>query len=46
VVQVIVTDVVAMLPAVTALITGTGSGVEKVKFNDVAGPAEFAEITA
>ena len=42
----IVTDVVVMPLEVTALITGTGSGVENVKFTEVAVPAEFADMTA
>ena len=39
-------EVVVMLLAVTALITGGDAGVEKVKLVDVAVPPEFAEMTA
>jgi len=46
VVQVIVAEVVVMPLDVTALITGTDPGVEKVKFADVATPAESEEMTA
>jgi hypothetical protein len=40
-----VADVLVTLLETTKLITGAGAGVEKVKFADVAGPAEFAEMT-
>jgi hypothetical protein len=46
VVQVIVADVAVIALAASELITGTGTGVEKVKLADVAVPAEFAEIAA
>jgi hypothetical protein len=46
VVQVIVADVAEMLLELTALIVGTGTVVENMKFADVAGPAEFADIAA
>jgi hypothetical protein len=46
VVQVIVADVAVMPMAVTPLITGTGTGVEKMKLADVAVPAESTEIAA
>jgi hypothetical protein len=46
VVQVIVADVAAILPAVTALIVGTGTGVEKVKLAEVPVAAKTAEMTA
>ena len=45
-VQVIVAEVAEMPLEVTALITGTDPGVEKVKFADVAIPAESEEMTA
>jgi hypothetical protein len=41
-----VADVAVMPPAVTALMTGIEGGVEKVKFADVAGPDESADMTA
>jgi hypothetical protein len=46
VVQVIVAEVAVTPLEVTALITGAGTGVEKVKFADVAVPAESVDITA
>ena len=45
-VQVIVADVLVMLPALTELITGTGIGVENRKLAEVAVPAESTEIAA
>ena len=42
----IVADVAVTPDEVTALITGGGNEVEKVKFPDVAVPAEFADIAA
>jgi hypothetical protein len=46
VVQLIVADVVVMLLLVTALITGAGGRVAKVKLAEVTVPAESAELTA
>jgi hypothetical protein len=46
VVQLIVADVVVTLPVVTALITGAGGTVAKVKLAEVAVPAESVELTA
>jgi hypothetical protein len=46
VVQAIVADVLVMPAAVTALITGVDAEVEKVKFVEVAVPAESADMTA
>jgi hypothetical protein len=43
---VIVTDVDVMPPEATALIAGIVAGVEKVKFADVAVPAESTEIAS
>jgi hypothetical protein len=40
-----VADVLVTLEEVTALITGAGAGVERVKFAELAGPAEFADMT-
>lgn len=41
-----VAEVDEMAPELTALIAGMDAGVEKVKFAEVALPAESAEITA
>jgi hypothetical protein len=41
-----VADVVVMPPEAMPLITGIVAAVENVKFDDVAGPPESAEITA
>jgi hypothetical protein len=41
-----VAEVVVIAPEVTPLITGIVAAVENVKFADVAGPPESAEITA
>ncbi len=41
-----VAEVAVMLLEVTALITGAGTKVEKVKLADVAVPAESVDITA
>jgi hypothetical protein len=46
VVQVIVAEVVVKPPEATALITGMDDGVEKVKFVDVAVPAELVDKTS
>jgi len=46
VVQVMTADVLVTLPEATELITGAATGVEKVKFADVAGPAESVDMTA
>jgi hypothetical protein len=45
VVQVIVADVVVILPALTALIAATCAVVANTKLDDVAVPTESAEIT-
>jgi hypothetical protein len=44
--QIIVADVVVIPLAVTTLITGIDTWVEKLKLADVAVPAESPEITA
>jgi hypothetical protein len=43
---VIVAEVAVIPLAVTALITGIDTGVENVKFADVAAPAEFVDRAA